>query len=936
VAWARALAAYRELVVRRGSTLQLLGVSGALDNVPFDEADSDIEVDVPEDERSIGREFALALRRRGRVLVVGAPGGGKSTALRATAAHWAQRRDWPTPVLIHLQRVASAEGGLTPAVLQIATEDAVGPARPALRAALEHELERGRLLLLLDGLDEVRTGQKVLVQQLAAWMKELPASIEVVVALRPVAAPNAEQFGFPTLALRAPHRPEYTVDALLEAAAAAHTDPEDWVSARRGWIESAIERDPALGSTPLSVVVLSLIAIRSDDPEALPSTRATILKRALQDILEDWELEHRRRGKVTIGTLKGGLAKRALRETLQVLSEAATREEPATAAEASQLVSECLSRRYPVVGAAAEETADQATAFWIDTGLFAFTDGRVTATIRPFAEVASAWAAADSDPADQDRWLDAARNTADRWPAVALAAGLSRRIAEQWTEQIAESGPAEEFLALCGAVRDGVEVDPGTLARAIESAAGRHLPSPEDAEETAVAIIELPISDRQRADLRPRLSQRVAPDRRPIVETLATVRWEERGADADERLRAFVRAPPPPNPMRRLSPPVDYLLPMPDTRYHSAFEAAMLRLARSSRADAELVIESFDDGSMEFREDLRRVLTAAGHQDLADRVNRDLESAAAKARSLMSTEEFDAAERQLLAWAADLAAPAPLTRIQLRRLDDLADLWATAALQWAHPKWVARWPKLARDWLCIAAHLSGFDLPVIAAEAQTVLDDMDAGDETDRLIYDAGQAREPTLWERVPQPSDALAALMGGIGSPHEIARAIARAIPHAPRELQADLLLERRMHEVRNWSRWFAARLVILCAPDCDARAAAFARDEDPLLRAAAAEWWSLRVASASAREADLIRCFTDRDEGVRNAALAMLRRGEISDALRPALVHLRGAQRQAWQCRTCGTLNPSGRRTACVNCSRSGPNVASRLEQLLDAGTQ
>jgi hypothetical protein len=377
---------------------------------------------------------------------------------------------------------------------------------------------------------------------------------------------------------------------------------------------------------------------------------------------------------------------------------------------------------------------------------------------------------------------------------------------------------------------------------------------------------------------------------------------------------------------------VDYLLPLPDTRYHSALEAAMIRLADTSRADAELVIESFEDGSIEFRGELRRVLKAAGHQDLADRVNRDLESAAAKARRLMPTEEFDATERRLLGWAAELATPASLAQIQRRRLDDLADLWTTAALHWAHPSWVAKWPELAREWLCVAVRLSGFDLSVIAAEAQTVLLDMDAGDETDSLIYDAGQAREPSVWERVPQPSDALAALMGGIGSPHEIARAIARAIPHAPRELQADLLLERRMNEVRNWSRWFAARLVIVCAPDPDARATVWTKDEDPLLRAAAAEWWSFRVASGSARQVDLVRCFSDPDEGVRNAALAMLGRGEISDALCAALIDLRAAECQGWQCRTCGTLNPAGGRTSCVKCSRSGPDVASHVGRLLE----
>ncbi|MGZ4299696.1 MAG: NACHT domain-containing protein [Solirubrobacteraceae bacterium] len=103
------------------------------------------------------------------MLLVGAPGGGKSTALRAAAARWARWADWPVPISIELRRLAMrcARTGsdLTQAILDLACESAPASDRPALRAALEHELDEGRCLLLLDGLDEIDVGRIAFVER---------------------------------------------------------------------------------------------------------------------------------------------------------------------------------------------------------------------------------------------------------------------------------------------------------------------------------------------------------------------------------------------------------------------------------------------------------------------------------------------------------------------------------------------------------------------------------------------------------------------------------------------------------------------------------------------------------------------------------------------------------------------------------------------------
>ena len=88
------------------------------------------------------------MRRRGRVLLLGAPGGGKSTALRAAAAHWAQRHHWPTPIPVHLQRLAQSNRPVLERLLDVVVEEVLDlDERAALRAALARELIAGRCLL---------------------------------------------------------------------------------------------------------------------------------------------------------------------------------------------------------------------------------------------------------------------------------------------------------------------------------------------------------------------------------------------------------------------------------------------------------------------------------------------------------------------------------------------------------------------------------------------------------------------------------------------------------------------------------------------------------------------------------------------------------------------------------------------------------------------
>jgi hypothetical protein len=102
----RAVRRYRADLVRRAITLDLrpLGASVA----PIRHRLGGFRVqEVNRSSKSSRDESALEVvaRRRGRILLLGLPGSGKSTALRHLAADWARDLDAPIPVLVSLRDV---------------------------------------------------------------------------------------------------------------------------------------------------------------------------------------------------------------------------------------------------------------------------------------------------------------------------------------------------------------------------------------------------------------------------------------------------------------------------------------------------------------------------------------------------------------------------------------------------------------------------------------------------------------------------------------------------------------------------------------------------------------------------------------------------------------------------------------------------------------
>jgi hypothetical protein len=946
VAWAAALSSYRARVVRRGTTLELFGAPPSLRHLRLRDADADIRVDRSDDDDSrLGWPMIPTLRRRGRVLLVGAPGGGKSTALMSAAAHWAARESWPVPVRVHLQRVASSSRAPVDGILDAAVEHlANGTEREALRGALAHELAAGRCLLLLDGFDEVRRGRRALAEDLSSLLRDMHEGVEVAIATRPVAADDARVLGLVELTLRAPERAMATVDAILDAAAPP-TGTEPWLSERRHWVEQSLQRDAVLRRTPLTIVILAMIAAQAADTALLPRTRATILHRALRDVIDRWELERRQRGDVRIGPLTCTTAQQALTRALLVLSRAVLSERPVAVDTVTAEVTRALETDFGLASGAARAAGEDAVAFWTDTGIFAGDGDAVTANLRQFAELGNAWGPALEGDPNPERWIGEARSSADLWASLALAAGLEPSIGDLWGHAVAANGDVDELIALTDAVDDGAAISRPTLTSLATAAADRLLAQPADAERAAEALIALPLTAGARRQIRQRLVESVPAERRQLIDAMVIVRWDECGRDADERLRRFIAAPAPPFVPGSRDSDADaprFFIPRSDDAYHETFAAAAIRIAQLSRADAEMVVDRFvqtREGTRAFRDALETTVRSKGHGDLAARVNEDLEELAARrATSWPSLEELRATERHLLEHVAALAPPAVLTQLQLRRLNELVDFYATAVLNWIPPGWELRHPATCKTWVQAVAALGDFDTGVLAAQAALVLEDLDGDDAAGHLLGDGGRRRELRHWSRVEQPEATIEAIADCLGRlPHQASNALLEAIGSSPVPEHAVSVLESELPTLRRWARTLAALILVVAAEQipgsgrsiADGYARAWLSSEDAFLRHAAAEWWSYRFPSG---QDALERCLSDPDAGVRRNAVIYLHRDAITPDLRARLETLRNEPPTGWVCVWCGEENDASARGGCARCSTSGPNVAEAIADVLE----
>jgi len=329
-----------------------------------------------------------AIAANPQLVLLGEPGSGKSTALRylaLTLAHAAT--DDAVRLAVRMPGWPVVDGGprllplflpLLPFAKHLAEQNvqAAGAADlwnhiavqlgryQGLAEAVHTEVEAGRVLLMLDGLDEVagERSRHLVVQAVAAFGREY-GSCQMVVSCRVRAYEGAQNSawqlpGWPsvTLADWTPSQMQHFVAAWYHAVGGL---PPDERVRRRADLQAAIMRRAdlqRLGGRPLLLTIMALVHYNDS---TLPEERAALYSRCVDILLARWELGRTLSGYASqYGTLMDYIGMpdadvKTLRPLLQqaafLAHRAATPENPGSLAhnDLYMLVANALKDRHP-------------------------------------------------------------------------------------------------------------------------------------------------------------------------------------------------------------------------------------------------------------------------------------------------------------------------------------------------------------------------------------------------------------------------------------------------------------------------------------------------------------------------------------------------------------------------------------------------------------
>lgn len=255
---------------------------------------------------------ALAAHRR--LVVLGAPGGGKSTLLKHIALAGAERRlpgalAQSIPVLLELHRLAESKATLEAEIVN----ELARTGFPHARTFVEQNLEKRSFLLLLDGLDELPPQQR---GQVAQDIKDLTArheEVQIVVTCR-AAVYRGELDEVADQKLELVDFNDQQIQRYLRT----------WVRTQQlppgksvEELTNTLANRPQIKKLAGNPLLLTILAyLYTDHPEiVLPHSRSQFYKTATDLLLEQWHYQHNR------FTLP---QKRAILEHLALFNQAGT------------------------------------------------------------------------------------------------------------------------------------------------------------------------------------------------------------------------------------------------------------------------------------------------------------------------------------------------------------------------------------------------------------------------------------------------------------------------------------------------------------------------------------------------------------------------------------------------------------------------------------
>lgn len=356
-----------------------------------------------------------ALVKHERLVILGPPGSGKSTLLRFLARRAAEDEQGRVPILVSLRDFANTYAQNRALNLFDFALDAAASGNDDLRLALEATVEKGRILWLLDALDETR----LLADEVALQAHRLPGSF--IVTSRPVGYSGGLLRSLPHFEVLplAPEKVDQFLTDWMGVFVGEQSEPKE-IEQRVIRLQAQLKERPqlqALTRNPLLLTFMVTLASQSGAAD-LPQQRAQLYARYIEE-LRDWEIQRQAQASgdpgfvFRLGNLQGEKARQVVRDGLTYLGWALHlnyyggrgTELPDPEALIRQVTQYLTQDGYDDAGSLAKAVLD----FWQTAGMFDVwqLEGHSYLAFRhlTFQEYAAAWGL-------QHAWV---RNKSDTW-----------------------------------------------------------------------------------------------------------------------------------------------------------------------------------------------------------------------------------------------------------------------------------------------------------------------------------------------------------------------------------------------------------------------------------------------------------------------------------------------------------------------------------------